>query len=190
MADRAEIADLALLAEPMSDGDIALVPLAEAHREALKAACAEDADVWTIYAISYDPDHFDATFDWLRANPKRIPFAILIGGKVAGMSAWIDANAAFGTAEIGNTYIAPSHRGSDANERIKKLMLDRGFAAGLKRIQLCVDARNQRSQAACAKIGAVREGVIRNHMITWTGHERDTVVFSFIAREWPSGIWK
>lgn len=181
--------DLSALHEPLRDGEIALVPLAEDHREALRAVCAEDRDVWTIYALSYDPEHFDASFDALLANPKRMAFAVLVEGAVAGMTSWIDAHPRFMTVEIGNTFYTPALRGTGINERIKKLLLDRGFSLGLKRIQLCVDARNKRSQAACAKIGAVREGVIRNHMITWTGHERDTVVFSFIASEWPSGIW-
>ena len=45
------------------EGDLRLEPLAEEHRDALKAACAEDLDIWQIYASSWDPDHFDATFD-------------------------------------------------------------------------------------------------------------------------------
>jgi RimJ/RimL family protein N-acetyltransferase len=45
--------------------------------------------------------------------------------------------------------------------------------------------RNRRSQAAVAKLGAVREGVLRRDRLTWTGHIRDTVVFSILGREWP-----
>ena len=42
----------------------------------------------------------------------------------------------------------------------------------------------RRSQAAMAKLGAVREGVMRADRITWTGHVRDTVLFSILAAEW------
>ena len=35
-----------------------------------------------------------------------------------------------------------------------------------------------------AKLGAVREGVLRADRITWTGHVRDTVLFSILADEW------
>ena len=52
----------------MQDGDLLLEPLDEGHRADLKAACAEDGDIWSIYAISYDPDHFDAAFDALLAR--------------------------------------------------------------------------------------------------------------------------
>jgi RimJ/RimL family protein N-acetyltransferase len=56
-------------------------------------------------------------------------------------------------------------------------------------VEFRVDARNARSQAAMAKIGGVREGVIRQDRITWTGHVRDTVLFSILADEWKaSGV--
>src|SRR6185295_13159458 len=67
---------MAQLGAPMADGDLRLEPLAEAHRAALKAACAEDLEIWPIYAISYDPDHFDASFDALLARPNGRGFAI------------------------------------------------------------------------------------------------------------------
>jgi len=71
------------------------------------------------------------------------------------------------------------------NRRIKDMMLRRAFACGFNRVEFRVDVRNARSQAACAKLGAVREGVRRSDTITWTGHVRDTVVFSILKDEWP-----
>ena len=64
------------LGEPMAEGDLRLELLTEAHRADLKAACAEDLEIWPIYAISYDPDHFDASFDALLARPNGRAFAI------------------------------------------------------------------------------------------------------------------
>ena len=55
------------LGSAMARDEVRLEPLAETHREALKAACAEDLDIWPIYATSFDPDHFDASFDLLGA---------------------------------------------------------------------------------------------------------------------------
>ena len=66
---------------------------------------------------------------------------------------------------------------------MKRLMISHGFACGLKRMQFAVDVRNERSQAACRKIGATFEGVLRNHMITWTGHLRDSAIFSVVERD-------
>ena len=175
---------LGALSATLADRELSIVPMEEAHREALRAICAEDAAIWAIYAVSYDPGHFDGSFDALTGNPRRQPVTFLVDGEIAGMTAWIDADHQRRVVEIGNTYLAPKWRGTGMNRRTKKLLLDHGFACGYRRIELKVDSRNLRSQAACAKIGAVREGVIRADRITWNGHVRDTVLFSILADEW------
>ncbi|MDE2412173.1 MAG: GNAT family N-acetyltransferase [Sphingomonadales bacterium] len=167
----------------LQQGDLRLEPLEERHREALREACAEDEAVWSIYGVSYDRAHFDASFERLLNNQVRLPFAVIVGGELAGMTSWIDADPQRLSAEIGNTYIRPRHRGGDINGSMKRLLFAHGFARGLKRMSLHVDVRNERSQAACRKVGATFEGVLRNHMITWTGHERDTAIFSVVERD-------
>ena len=52
-------------------------------------------------------------------------------------------------------------------------------------VELVVDARNQRSQAAVRKLGAQQEGVLRKHKTTWTGYVRDSAFFSITDEEWP-----
>jgi RimJ/RimL family protein N-acetyltransferase len=178
---------LSRLAVPMAEGDLRFEPLHEAHRAALKAACAEDQDIWSIYATSYDPDHFDASFDALLAKPNGRSFALLLGGRLVGMSSYIGIEPERGVLEIGSTYYVPSVRGTGFNERVKDLMIRRAVDCGFRRIEFRVDSRNLRSQAAMAKIGGVREGVLRVDRITWTGHVRDTVLFSILADEWPPG---
>jgi RimJ/RimL family protein N-acetyltransferase len=167
----------------LEDGELQLEPLEERHREALREACAEDVTIWEMYGISYDPDHFDASFSALLVNPARLPFAILVDGEMAGMTSWINPDAKWLSAEIGNTYLRPRFRGGAVNGPLKRLMLAHGFACGLKRMFFSVDTRNQRSQAACVKIGATFEGTLRNHMITWTGYERDSAIFSVVERD-------
>jgi RimJ/RimL family protein N-acetyltransferase len=56
----------------------------------------------------------------------------------------------------------------------------------VNRVQLVTDARNLRSQAAIARLGAVREGVLRAHMVSRGGRVRDSVLFSVVAAEWPA----
>ncbi|HYJ52342.1 MAG TPA: GNAT family protein [Allosphingosinicella sp.] len=175
------------LGDAMAAGDIRLEPLAEAHRQALKAACAQDSDIWLIYAISYDPDHFDESVDALLARPNGRGFAIFSGDRLVGMSCYIGIEEKRGVLEIGNTYYVPEMRGSGLNRTVKDLMIRRAVDCGFRRIEFRVDSRNARSQAAMAKLGAVREGVIRAERITWTGHVRDTVLFSILAGEWGSG---
>jgi RimJ/RimL family protein N-acetyltransferase len=174
------------LDDPMREGDLRLEPLAEPHREPLRAACAQDREIWTIYATSYDPEHFDESFDVLLSRPNWLAFAICLGERLVGMSCYIAIDQERGALEIGNTYYVPEMRGTDLNRRVKDLMIDRAIACGFRRIEFRVDSRNGRSQAAMAKIGGVREGVIRADRITWNGHVRDTVLFSILADEWRS----
>jgi RimJ/RimL family protein N-acetyltransferase len=177
---------LTCLGPLMRAGDLLLEPLAERHRAALKAACAEDGEIWAIYAIPYDPDHFDANFDALLARRNGRAFAILAGDRLVGMSCYIGIEPERGVLEIGNTYYLPALRGTGLNRRVKDLMIGRAIDCGFRRIEFRVDARNARSQSAMARLGAVREGVIRAERITWTGHVRDTVLYSILADEWRS----
>lgn len=174
------------LAAPMAEGDLRLLPMAEMHRADLKAACAEDGEIWTIYATSFDPEHFDASFELIISRPGWRCFSIFLGERVVGMSCYIGIEPERGVLEIGNTYYVPGERGTGLNARVKKLMLERAFGCGFRRVEFRVDSRNARSQAAMAKIGGLREGLIREDRITWTGHVRDTILFSILASEWPN----
>lgn len=177
---------MAALADPTTDGDLRLEPLTQVHRAALRAACELDPEIWLIYSVSYGPGHFDASFEALLARPNTQAVAILLAGELVGMSAYLAIEPERGVLEIGNTYYVPRLRGTGFNRRVKDLMLARAFACGFRRVEFRVDARNARSQAAMAKLGAVREGVLRADRITWTGHVRDTVLFSILAAEWPA----
>jgi RimJ/RimL family protein N-acetyltransferase len=171
---------------PLRAGDLALEPLVETHREALRKACNEDADIWDIYPFSYLGDAFDPQFDlMILRNRPRLCYAIINADEVVGMTAWIEHGAPGYSIEIGNTYIVPRLRGSGFNDRLKKLMLDHAFSCGIRRLAFKVDAINKRSQAAVLKLGCTQEGVMRAERVTWTGRLRDTVMFSILADEWP-----
>lgn len=169
----------------LSDGVVTLEPLAEAYREGLRGACAQDSEIWRIYPFNYVGEDFDPQFErMLGGGAQRRCYAILAGGEVAGMTGWLDAGQPGWSIEIGNTYIVPSLRGTGFNRRLKHLMLGHAFACGLERVVFKVDAVNQRSQAAVLKLGCTREGVLRHERLTWTGRCRDTVLFSLLRHEW------
>jgi RimJ/RimL family protein N-acetyltransferase len=172
------------LYQPLACSDLHLEPIAEGHREGIRAACAEDDEIWQIYPLCFVGDHFDPSFATLLKPDARLAYAIGLEGEIVGMTAWHDFSAPKRTTYIGNSYIAPRLRGTGLNRRIKQLMIDHAVACGFRRIGFMVDARNTRSQRAVEKIGGVREGVLRAERITWTGHVRDTVVFSILADEW------
>ncbi len=171
------------LADPMIDGEVRLEPLAETHREPLRQACAEDPDIWQIYPMCFFGAHFDPAFD-KAVRLGSVGFAILQGGNLVGMSSYLDIEPKHGSVQIGRTYFAPRVRGSGINRIVKRLMLDRAFASGFHRVEFKVDTRNGRSMAAIAKLGAVHEGTLRKNLVTWTGYQRDTAVYSILADEW------
>jgi len=173
------------LPQPMTGEGCRGELFSEEHREALKAACAEDREIWQIYASDFGPDGFDESIDGYVANPNARTFVLYDGDELAGMSSFLGIDEGRQTLEIGGTYYRPKFRGTGFNGRAKDMMITRAFASGIRRVEFRVDARNQRSQAAMKKLGAVREGVLRSDRITWTGHVRDTVLFAILRDEWP-----
>jgi len=177
--------DLERLAEPMAGDRCRGEPFSEAYRAPLKAACAEDREIWQIYANNFGPDGFDDSIDRYVANPNNRTFVLFDGDELAGMSSFLGIDEGRQVLEIGGTYYRQRLRGTGFNRRVKDMMLRRAFDCGIRRVEFRVDRRNARSQAAMKKLGAVREGVLRADRITWTGHVRDTVLFSILRDEWP-----
>jgi RimJ/RimL family protein N-acetyltransferase len=167
-------------------GRIEVVPLVEGHREGLRACCDPADPVWEVYPYNMSGENFDPLFDLALAGPDRQVFAVLVDGVVRGMTAYVSVRADRQGLEVGGTFLAPVARGTGLNARVKQLVLDRAFAAGFRRVEFRVDKRNLRSQAAVRKLGALEEGVLRAERTTWTGHVRDTVVFSLLAHEWAA----
>lgn len=177
--------DLARLGEPMIGDHCAAEPFGEQHREALKATCAEDGDVWAIYANNFGPEGFDESIDRYVSSPKNRTFVLFESDELAGMSSFLGIDEGRQTLEIGGTYYRSKFRGTGFNRRVKDMMLNRAFSCGIRRVEFKVDRRNARSQAAMRKLGAVREGVMWADRITWNGHARDTVLYAILKDEWP-----
>ena len=172
------------LGAPMTGDGVRAEHFTDQHRDELRAACAEDGEIWQIYANNFGPEGFDASIDLYVNNPKNRTFVLFQGDELAGMSSFLGIDEGRGVLEIGGTYYRPKFRGTGFNRRVKDMMLRRAFDCGFRRVEFRVDERNRRSQAAMTKLGAVREGVMRADRITWNGHVRDTVLFSILRDEW------
>lgn len=172
------------LGAPLAGDGIRGERFEERHRDALRAACAEDRVIWQIYSINFGPEDFDRNIDLIARHPRNHTFVLFEGEELVGMSSFLGIDEPRQVVEIGCTYYRPAFRGTGFNGRAKDMMLRRAFACGVRRVEFRVDARNSRSQAAVAKIGGVKEGVLRADRITWTGHVRDTALFSILAEEW------
>ncbi len=115
------------------------------------------------------------------------PFAITFGGKVVGTSRYADIHATNRNCEVGFTWLSPEVRGTAVNPESKYLMLRHAFEdMALLRVCLVTDARNERSQRAIRKLGAVFEGTLRAERVMKDGFIRDTQVFSILHTEWPA----
>lgn len=170
---------------------VRLLPIAPELKERVRAAVDCDPDAWLLLSTTSQGEAFDAAWDRslkAQADGAMLTFAIerRSDGRVVGRSSYLNIRREDAGVEIGATFLHPDVRGGPVNPETKLLMLAHAFSSGAIRVELVTDARNLRSQAAIAKLGAVREGVMRHRNITWTGHRRDTVVFSIIEEEWPA----
>jgi RimJ/RimL family protein N-acetyltransferase len=177
------VADAAALSTELTDGEVRLVPLADPHLEPLRAVCAEDQEIWEIYPYSMLGEHFDKAIAVRRAAPG-VNFTAYRGEEVVGITAYLRPDAANGVVDIGGSYIAPRMRGTGYNGRMKRLLIEHAFVCGFNRIEFRVDERNRRSQDAVLKLGAKREGLLRQDRVTWTGHRRNTCIFGLLREEW------
>ena len=107
-------------------------------------------------------------------------------GTIVGTSSLGDVSLADERIHLGWTAYSPAVWGSAVNPECKLLLLSHAFDdCGFGRVKIQTDNLNARSQAAIAKLGAVREGVLRRHQVRADGSFRDTVVFSILRGEWP-----
>lgn len=107
-------------------------------------------------------------------------------GAIMGSTRYLNIRPRDRGLEIGYTWLAGPWQRTAANTEAKFLLLQHAFEhLGAWRVELKTDARNERSQRAIERIGGVREGVFRRHMLTRDGHVRDSVYYSVTDQEWP-----
>jgi RimJ/RimL family protein N-acetyltransferase len=175
---------------PLVDARVRLEPLDEGLREPLRAAIDGDFDSWSIMVTNGFGDAFDAWFDQRVAHMASgggPAWAVrrVADGRIVGTSSLHDPVPAHRRVELGSTVYAPEARGTAVNPACKRLLLGHAFNSGAIRVEIITDALNLRSQAAIARLGAVREATLRRHKITWTGRVRDTVMFAITDEDWP-----
>jgi RimJ/RimL family protein N-acetyltransferase len=171
---------------------VRLEPLAPRHAAELAEAGA-DPEVWRwmpVAAPTGEPEMRALIAALLEhaAAGAQAPFAQIdrASGGAVGMTSYLDIALDDGRLEVGWTWIGRPWWRTAINTEAKLLLLGHAFdALGLNRVAFKTDARNERSQAAIARIGGVREGILRAHMVRPDGSLRDTVYFSILRPEWP-----
>ena len=170
---------------------VRLEPLTEAHIPGL-AEIGVGQPFWDF--MLYGPmNSADDMRNWVRdilgraARGTDLPFAVihLASGRVAGATRYLNIMPEHRGLEIGGTWYGPEFQRTVVNTECKYLLLRHAFETlDCIRVQLKTDLRNERSQRAIERIGAVREGVLRNHMILPDGWVRHSVFYSIIDSEW------
>ena len=172
---------------------IRLEPLSEDHVPDL-ALVGLNENIWRY--MLYGQIHTQADMRlWVleilerQARGTDLAFAVVLqaDGKAVGATRYLDIRPEHRGLEIGGTWYGADYQRTAVNTEAKYLLLRHAFETlGCVRVQFKTDLRNERSQRALSRIGAVQEGILRNHIITPDGYIRDSVYFSIIDREWPA----
>ena len=171
---------------------VRLEALSRSHVPELTNA-GQDENIWKhmVYGtIQTQSQMLELVEELIRRQEKGtdLPFAVihLPTSQAIGMTRYMDIRPQDRALEIGGTWYAPSYQRTAVNTESKLLLLTHAFeVVGCIRVQFKTDSRNVQSQQALERIGAVREGVLRSHMVLSDGYIRDSVYYSIIASEWP-----
>ncbi len=171
---------------------VRLEPLGPEHADGLLLAGHHEA----LWRVTVQPPlvSADAVTRYLAhaaeqaARGDEVPFAIVSceTGAVIGSTRWMDISRPHHRVEIGGTWLSPAVQGTLANTEAKYLQLVQLFEVlGAIRVQFKTDLRNTQSQRALEKLGAIREGVLRRHMVVRDGFVRDSVYYGITDVDWP-----
>ena len=172
---------------------VRLEPMTEAHAPAL-AEIGVGQPFWG-FMVYGRMETVDDMREWVQDILARaekgtdIPFvAIHIdSGRLAGASRYMNIMPKDRGLEIGGTWYGPEYQRTVVNTECKYLLLQHAFEKlECIRVQLKTDLRNERSQKAIERLGAVKEGVLRNHMILPDGYYRHSVYYSILDTEWSA----
>jgi len=170
---------------------VRLEPLSEDHAKEL-AIAGKDKSIWA-YMLYGTPITYDSMLSWIKDLLARrdlgndLPFAVvhLATGRAVGATRYLDMRPEHKGLEVGGTWYALEFQRTSVNTECKYLLLKYAFESlDCIRVQFKTDLRNIRSQMAIERLGAVKEGILRNHMITPEGVIRDSVYYSILDSEW------
>ncbi|NJN80130.1 MAG: GNAT family N-acetyltransferase [Anaerolineales bacterium] len=170
---------------------VRLEPISEAHIDGL-AEIGIGHDFWKfmLYGDMKTKEDFRFFVTDLLEREKAgtdLPFVAihLASGRIAGATRYLNIMPKDRGLEVGGTWYGLDFQRTPVNTECKYLLFSHAFET-LKciRLQLKTDSLNVRSQTAIERIGAKKEGVLRNHMITPEGRYRDSVFYSILDTEW------
>lgn len=176
-------------AETLTGRFVRLEPLESRHATGLLRAADDEAIFrWLSTARPTDEAAARDLVAIYDALPATVAWAQLdeTTSDVVGATAVYEIDPMNRSLAIGYTWLSTRAQRTAVNTEAKLLLLERAFdRLGAKRVTWYTDAKNDRSRAAIARLGARQEGILRQHLRRRDGTWRDTVVFSMVAEEWP-----
>jgi RimJ/RimL family protein N-acetyltransferase len=171
---------------------VSLVPLRMEHAQALLEAADED-EIWRwIQPRPQGLAGYERYIRWALDQQilgTQLPFAVFreSDGVLVGTTRYAHIDPPNRTLEIGYTLYGKGARRTGVNTECKLLLLRHAFETlGANRVWLQTDKRNERSQSAIARLGAKKEGELRNERVLADGHLRTSVVFAITKEDWPT----
>jgi len=170
---------------------VRLEPMTEKHISAL-AEIGVGQDFWD-FMVYGDMDNEADMHGWVdellecAKKGTDLPFVAihLESGRVAGATRYLNIMPNDRGLEVGGTWYGLDFQRTAVNTECKYLLLSHAFETlGCIRVQLKTDSRNERSQKAIERIGAKKEGILRNHMVLPDGHIRHSVFYSILDSGW------
>ncbi|HTP71651.1 MAG TPA: GNAT family protein [Burkholderiaceae bacterium] len=166
-------------------------PLSPAHEPGLIDA-VKDGELWRLwYTAVPSPEgmarEIARRLD-LHAKGSMTPFTVFdADGRIAGMTTYMNVDAANKRVEIGSTWYANRVQRSPLNTECKRLLLAHAFdALQCIAVEFRTHRFNTQSRRAIERLGAQLDGILRSHQRDAQGNLRDTAVYSIIAAEWPT----
>jgi RimJ/RimL family protein N-acetyltransferase len=171
---------------------ITLAPLETRHEPDLCEA-VRDGELWNLWYTSIPhPEHMRREIDrrlGLQASGSMLPFVVIdnAGGRVVGMTTYMNVDAANRRVEIGSTWYRRSVQRTEINTQAKWLLLKHAFdQLACIAVEFRTHFFNQQSRRGIERLGAKLDGILRSHQIAANGTLRDTCVYSIVASEWPT----
>ena len=167
---------------------VTLVPLDRQHvPDLVQAAAHPEIWTWTGPGRMDSESAVAAYVEGALADADRVPFAVVVDGRAAGSTSYLDIDPSVGGLEVGHTWYTPALWQTTVNPACKLLLLGHAFdELGAQRVTLKTDGRNAPSQAAIRKLGCRYDGTLRHHRLRPDGTVRDTACFSLLRDEWPA----
>ncbi|MES1223049.1 MAG: GNAT family protein [Bacteroidota bacterium] len=170
---------------------VLLRPLHENDFENLLSFSLNEPEIWKFGQITAAGEknlrNYINTAVKNRDERKEYPFIIFDKKEntYAGSTRFYDIQPAYSTTQLGYTWYGKNFQRSGLNRHCKLLLLQFAFETWkLERVEFRADANNERSIEAMKAIGCKVEGVLRNHLPTYTGARRNSIVLSILKDEW------